>query len=105
MMIMEIVDGVPTATASSHSFGRYAVSSHLGCEPQECSITLFQGAPIWCRDSEVDEIMAYFPGKEDLKKPLEERYKIAVEYLETIATTENSKTLALEALRHMGELK
>mgnify|MGYP003655312906 CR=1 FL=1 len=62
MVIMELVGGVPTVTGGPvTSFDRYKVSAHL--ETDQCGPGIFQGSPVWCRDSELGVLKNWYTGK------------------------------------------
>ena len=79
MIIMELVNGIPSPTGGPvTSFDRYKVSAHLSVQPDECGVINYQGSPVWCRDVEAKVIGDWYSGKEhDIKKP---RYPADMHY-------------------------
>lgn len=64
MVIIELKNGKPEVTGGPvTSFDRYKVSEYLGVDRDGCCIVNFQGAPSWCRCSELEEIQKWYPGK------------------------------------------
>jgi hypothetical protein len=80
MVIMELIDGVPTVTGGPvTSFDRYKVSEHLGTGL--CGPGVFQGSPVWCRDSEMGVIKNWYTGK-DITVKVEKKRKEKTDLVE-----------------------
>jgi len=103
MIIMELVGGVPTASGGPvSSFDRRKVESHLGTN--KCGPVIYQGSPVWARDSEMGVIKNWYTGK-DVKCAANSREQILERKCELLRkSVADTAAITLETLRQLSEL-